>query len=139
VELETVQDLDESGRYGWEIEHRDGMRVLRTDPLIRELVQDLTRAVPPAVVSRRFHNTMALLLAALCVTLREETGLCEVALSGGTFQNATLLSRLNSELDQAGFTVYTHALVPTNDGGISLGQAVCAAARSAGFPGGSGP
>jgi len=138
AELEMAQDLDENGRYGWEIEHKDGMRVLHTDPLIRELVQDLVRGVPPAVASRRFHNTLALLLTAVCVSLREETGLCEVALSGGTFQNATLLSRLSSELDSEGFTVYTHALVPTNDGGISLGQAVCAAARCTEFPGGSG-
>lgn len=135
VELEMVQDLDGRGQYHWEIEHREGVRVLCTDPLIRDIAKDLTRGVSPGLVSRRFHNTLIHLLTAVCVALREETGLGEVALSGGTFQNVTLLSQLTAALGQSGFTVYTHALIPTNDGGLSLGQAVIAAARSARLPG----
>jgi hydrogenase maturation protein HypF len=64
-----------------------------------------------------------------CVRLREETGLNEVALSGGVFQNVTLLTNVVPLLREAGFTVYTHRLVPPNDGGLSLGQAMIAAAK----------
>jgi hydrogenase maturation protein HypF len=68
--------------------------------------------------------------------LREATDLNEVALSGGVFQNMTLLERLLPLLQKAGFTVYTHRLVPPNDGGLSLGQAVIAAVKSNGAYGG---
>ena len=52
-----------------------------------------------------------------------------VALSGGVFQNLLLLRRTVTGLEGRGFTVLTHSRVPCNDGGISLGQAVIAAAR----------
>jgi len=52
-----------------------------------------------------------------------------VALSGGVFQNVTLLRRTVPLLQEAGFTVYTHHLVPPNDGGVSLGQVVIASMR----------
>jgi hydrogenase maturation protein HypF len=60
----------------------------------------------------------------VCLRLREETGLNEVALSGGVFQNVTLLGKSVRLLQEAGFTVYAHHLVPPNDGGIALGQAM---------------
>jgi hydrogenase maturation protein HypF len=50
-----------------------------------------------------------------------------VCFSGGCFQNALLASRLKKRLEREGFAVYTHSLVPPNDGGIALGQAVIAA------------
>ncbi len=58
--------------------------------------------------------------------IREETDLKEVALGGGVFQNMFLLTNAYNELKKAGFTVYIHEKVPTNDGGLSLGQAVIA-------------
>ena len=58
-----------------------------------------------------------------------EKGLNRVVLSGGVFQNIFLLSLVTKGLKESGFEVYTHHLVPTNDGGISLGQAVIAHMR----------
>jgi hydrogenase maturation protein HypF len=64
--------------------------------------------------------------AEMCKLIAKENELCKVALSGGVFQNR-LLSRLTiNALEEEGFEVLTHSLVPTNDGGISLGQAVIA-------------
>jgi hydrogenase maturation protein HypF len=63
-----------------------------------------------------------------------------VALSGGVFQNKVLLEQVTMRLGQAGFQVLTHRLVPSNDGGLALGQVAIAAARAiksqANFPGG---
>jgi len=68
------------------------------------------------------------LFTRLCAALRLETGLGRVALSGGVFQNLLLFTGLKESLEKQGFTVISHTLVPTNDGGIALGQAVVAAA-----------
>jgi hydrogenase maturation protein HypF len=64
-----------------------------------------------------------------CGLLRERSGICEVALSGGVWQNAALLARTVGSLRKNGFQVYLHQQVPPNDGGLALGQAVVAACR----------
>ncbi|MFP4446050.1 MAG: hypothetical protein ACLFPD_07365, partial [Desulfosudaceae bacterium] len=87
-----------------------------------------------AGISRRFHATLIFLFAEVCDRIRRETGLQRVVLSGGVFQNVLLLEGLSEILQAGGFSVFTHRQVPTNDGGICLGQAAAAAARIAGSP-----
>ena len=58
-----------------------------------------------------------------CKMLREKTGIKTAALSGGVFQNKLLLRLTKQLLEQDGFRVLIHELVPANDGGIALGQA----------------
>jgi hydrogenase maturation protein HypF len=70
-----------------------------------------------------------MLIAAACTAVRDRSGLGTVALSGGVFQNMLLSRAVVCELEHRGFTVLVHSRVPCNDGGISLGQAVIAAAR----------
>jgi hydrogenase maturation protein HypF len=98
-------------------------------PIIRGVVDDVVAGVAPALISARFHQTLVRLFGDVCEGLRRENGLNRVALSGGAFQNDILLSGISRTLTQKGFEVYSHRQVPTNDGGISLGQAVAAAAR----------
>jgi hydrogenase maturation protein HypF len=69
------------------------------------------------------------LIVDMCGRIRDDTELDTVALSGGVFQNALLVRGCVDQLSRTGFTVLTHRQVPPNDGGISLGQAVVAAAR----------
>jgi hydrogenase maturation protein HypF len=71
---------------------------------------------------------VAAMIAEACGLLRERSGLATVALSGGVFQNLLLLGTVADLLEARGFRVLTHSRVPPNDGGISLGQAVVAAA-----------
>lgn len=92
-------------------------------PAIREIVDHVLHGVQPAVISARFHNTIATLIADVCVRLRKEELLNRVCLSGGTFQNMYLLSRSLTCLRRAGFEIFLHSQVPCNDGGVSLGQA----------------
>ena len=97
--------------------------------LVRAAAEDLLAGQPPEVISARFHRGVAELIVAGCQLLRERSGLGTVALSGGVFQNRLLLGTVTSLLEASGFRVLTHSRVPPNDGGISLGQAVVAAAR----------
>jgi hydrogenase maturation protein HypF len=99
-------------------------------PMVEAIVADLAAKASAAVVAARFHNTVAEFLLAAAQRAREETGLSTVALSGGCFANRYLTVRLASALASADFEVLRHRTVPCNDGGIALGQAVVAAAKS---------
>jgi hydrogenase maturation protein HypF len=69
---------------------------------------------------------MAEVVVAGCEEIRDGGGVSSVAISGGTFQNLLLMEQVVELLAGKGFAVYRHRRVPTNDGGISLGQAVLA-------------
>ena len=95
-------------------------------PLFRAVIADLRSGTPLPVISAKFHNGLARAILTVCRAAREEYGLAEVALSGGVWQNMTLLGKTLPLLEQDGFTVYIHRQVPPNDGGLSLGQAAIA-------------
>jgi hydrogenase maturation protein HypF len=99
-------------------------------PMIRGVVKDVKNGVKAPEISGRFHATLIRLFSELCDTLRKENRMKDVVLSGGVFQNSLLLTGLIRALEEKGLRVYTHSRVPTNDGGISLGQAMVAAAVS---------
>lgn len=91
-------------------------------PLFAAMVGDLRRGIGPTVIAARFHQGTARMVIDVCRLLREQSGLDRVALSGGVWQNLTLLKLSVHGLQQAGFTVYLHSQVPANDGGLALGQ-----------------
>ncbi len=104
------------------------LRVRGAD-LVRAAAEDLLAGERPAVIAARFHRGVAAAIVEVCTALRETSGLGTVALSGGVFQNVLLLGHVVDRLEESGFRVLTHARVPPNDGGISLGQASVAGAR----------
>jgi len=95
-------------------------------PIIRSVVDDIRAGSSAGLVSATFHNTLAVLFLKVCQRLRASLKLKLVVLSGGCFQNARLLVQLTNALESDGFEVYSQAMVPCNDGGIALGQAVAA-------------
>ncbi|MFZ6182796.1 carbamoyltransferase HypF [Nannocystis pusilla] len=97
----------------------DAPIVVDWEPLVLEVVADRRRGVPVAVVSARFHEALAWLAAELA----RLAAIPAVALAGGCFQNLRLATSARKRLEAAGFTVYSPALAPPNDGGLSLGQA----------------
>lgn len=101
---------------------------LDTLALFRTAVDQKLAGVPLPLISANFHNSLVNLLSSACVKVREETSLNTVALSGGVFQNAILLTRLRASLEGLGFDVLTHKLLPPNDACIALGQVAVAAA-----------
>ncbi|MCK5322838.1 MAG: carbamoyltransferase HypF, partial [Desulfobulbaceae bacterium] len=116
--------------YDYEWIYRD-IHTIPPEPIVRGVVKDVEHSVDPVEISLKFHLTIIRLFSELCDTIRKEQGLCRVVLSGGVFQNSILLSGLKQELIEKKFKVFTHSMVPPNDGGISLGQAVVAAAIAA--------
>jgi hydrogenase maturation protein HypF len=99
---------------------------LQLAPLFAHILDDLSDGVPHADIAARFHLTVARMIVDTCERLRSQTGLEQVVLSGGCFQNRLLLSLVLPRLQRRGFRALTHRQVPCNDGGIALGQAVIA-------------
>ena len=90
------------------------------------MVHDFRDAISTPVIAARFQNTVAAMVYETVVMLREQTGLRDIALSGGVWQNYHLLNTALSLFAGTGFRVFIHRLTPTNDGGLALGQAVIA-------------
>ena len=109
----------------------DGLFRVRGTDLVRAAVRDVAAGVDTATVATRFHAGVADLVVRGCEQARRTSGLSQVALSGGVFQNVLLTELAVRLLEKAGFTVLTHRRVPPNDGGISLGQVAVAGARAA--------
>ncbi len=129
LELEMAANPEEKGFYSAEVRQDGKTLVLDTVAIFRGAVTDRLAGTDNAIIAARFHQSLVEGLTQMCLILRERTGLNLTALSGGVFQNGLLLTRLKARLEQQGFEVLTHKLVPPNDGGISLGQVAVAAAR----------
>ncbi len=129
LELEMAAGPEAEGLYAPKIHQTASGLVLDTPAIFRGAVSDRLAGHDQAAIAGRFHQSLARGLTDMCVSLRERTGLNLVALSGGVLQNGLLVVSLKSRLEQQGFEVLTHSLVPPNDGGLSLGQAAVAAAR----------
>jgi len=129
MELEMFAGEKTSDVYEYEWTSGDRHEVL-PKPIISGIVHDMETGVALSRISAKFHMTIIRMFSTLCEHIRTETGLNRVALSGGVFQNSIILTGLSRVLKEQNFQVFTHHLVPTNDGGISLGQAVIAAAVS---------
>jgi hydrogenase maturation protein HypF len=102
--------------------------IIDWQPLILAIIEDAQRGVASGEIAAKFHNT----LAQIIVKMAEQVGEERVVLSGGVFQNKYLLERAVRQLQAAGFHPYWHQRVPSNDGGIALGQAVVAMCQLSG-------
>jgi hydrogenase maturation protein HypF len=127
IELEMIAaDTMETKAYPFVINSEDGVGVIKLGELWSALLGNVKNKVPVSLISLKFHNTMAEITAAMCQSIAKECKIKRVALSGGVFQNRLLLKLTMAALKREGFDVLSHRLVPPNDGGISLGQAVIA-------------
>jgi hydrogenase maturation protein HypF len=130
IEFEALADPDEQGEYELIIERSgnpdENLYQINPSLLIEALVNDYQSGISVSVISARFHNSIARMVSNVCNTLRNEYNTNEVVLSGGVWQNMTLLEKTYSLLKSGQFSIYTHHQVPTNDGGIALGQAIIA-------------
>jgi len=100
--------------------------IVKLAELFSVIVDDVRKKTGVPAISLKLHQTVAQITIEMCRQISQQTGIKQIALSGGVFQNRLLLKLTSDGLQQAGFRVLTHHLVPCNDGGLSLGQAVVA-------------
>jgi hydrogenase maturation protein HypF len=97
--------------------------------MIGSIMGEANEGPSVASIAKRFHLTVATITREMCVKIRDATGVRDVVLSGGVFQNRLLLGMTKDALNGQGFNVWTNAKTPVNDGGVSLGQATVACER----------
>lgn len=123
IQMEALADPDEVKSYPFDT-HGDE---LDPTPMWEGLLSDWHSGIEQHILAARFHNSVTTVLVECCQKLRTEIGIKTVAFSGGVWQNRYLLERTYRQLREAGFEVLLHRQVPTNDGGLALGQALVAA------------
>ncbi len=125
MRLESVAAENVRDRYPFAIQEGQ----ISFKPMFAGLIEDLENGKPLSVISAKFHNTVVEVIEKAVEKLSATTGLKKVVLSGGSFQNKILLKNTEILLRKKGFEVYSHEQVPSNDGGIALGQLAIAARR----------
>lgn len=127
IELEGLAERGSCARlYPFAVNDVQGGLQLDWLPLLTALTEDLLAGVSSADIAAAFHRSLAVAAAAVCREIRQGSGLDRVVLSGGVFQNRLMCEELVTLLEMDGFRVFTHRLVPPNDGGLALGQAMIA-------------
>ncbi len=133
VAARRAPDVDGAARYGdtlpWVLNDVDALIVYDPVPTLEAVLAGVARGVDTATLAARFHRTVAAVTVRLCDRVAHRTGLDDVCLGGGVFQNRLLTDLVVKGLRRRGLTAHVSRLVPTNDGGISYGQAAVAAAR----------
>jgi len=122
MRLEAVLNNEISDHYQFHIKEDISFK-----EMYKELIKDIQERKPDSYISAKFHNTIISIIFAGAEMIRKDTGINKVVLSGGTFQNRYLLKTSEIELRRNDFEVYSHQHVPSNDGGIALGQLVIGA------------
>ena len=133
VDRDALENEDDELAYPFAVPRLGGKGLPYIEPLAmwQAVLGDLILHTPPGVVAARFHKGLAKAVVHMVRRLHrvEPHRFDTVALSGGVFQNATLLEQVVARLRAEGLEVLTHERVPPSDGGLALGQALVDAAR----------
>ena len=133
IEFEALASPGEQEAYEFIIAPLEGEDNDKTQidvaPLIEGVITDLNHHIHISKISGKFHHTIARMVYQVCAQIRDNTGIDQVVLSGGVWQNMVLLNSTIRMLNSNRFNVFIHHQVPTNDGGLALGQAVVAIHR----------
>lgn len=101
----------------------EGRCILNTEALVKQIIEAKLQGIDSGELAYLFHQTLAEQIVAVCIEARKSAGRNKTALSGGVFQNRLLLRLTEERLEQEGFEVLRHHMIPPNDGGIAIGQA----------------
>jgi hydrogenase maturation protein HypF len=114
IELEALADPSEDGYYQCEIIYPDfnsnpssTPRIINTNEIIRNIHTEILAGCSKGTIAAKFQNTLTKLVLETCQEIREEQGINKVVLSGGVWQNMTLLEKSINSLSEKGFQVYT--------------------------------
>ena len=117
MRLESIAADNEKGCYDY-----DYADTICFDNMLLAILDDLEKGITIPVISARFHNTIINVITRLAEIISGNTGIKNVVLSGGIFQNRYILARVENRFKELDFNCYSHRLIPSNDGGIALGQ-----------------
>lgn len=120
IEMEALADPHETGFENFSISAGE----IDPLPVFDYLVKGILSGQPVSSLAAFFHNSVVASCVQLCLDIRSKTSINSIVLSGGVFQNKYLLVKTIQQLNKQHFNVLTHHHVPSNDGGIALGQAV---------------
>ncbi|MCC5605903.1 carbamoyltransferase HypF [Nostoc sp. CHAB 5834] len=129
VDVSSLNNDKETLIYPFNFSISDSIYCIDSRPMWQALLHDLQQQIPQPVIAAKFHKGLANAIVEMVKHLCEENLINQVALTGGVFQNCILLQQVSKRLETLGIKVLTHSLVPANDGGLSLGQAVITAAQ----------
>lgn len=116
--------------YNFSLNCDNGIYEVDPRPIIVGILESIEMGASVEEIAVQFHHTVAEIVLRVCEVFREQENINKVCLSGGVFQNLLLLELTLARLRKKGFQIYTHRQLPTNDGGVSFGQAVIANERS---------
>ena len=125
IEMEALVDAHETGVYNIPLHEN----IIDPSPMLHQIVQELRDGVSQATIAAKFHNGLVETAVTICQSLKTTHGLNNVVLSGGVWQNMTLLAKTVVQLKKNDFNVIFHEKVPANDGGLALGQIAIAATK----------
>ncbi|MDB9307710.1 carbamoyltransferase HypF [Aphanizomenon sp. CS-733/32] len=135
IEMEAIADTNilknnkETLNYSFKLQKSANIYYIDTSPTWREILNDIKQHILSSEIAAKFHKSLAVAIGTIVKRLRQEHQFNQVALTGGVFQNQVLLQEVKMQLEKLEINVLTHSIVPTNDGGLSLGQSVIAAAK----------
>jgi len=130
ADIHSLNNHEETQIYPFKLDILDSIYCIEPRPMWQALLHDLQQQISQPVIAAKFHNSLANVIVEMVKHLCTENVINKVILTGGVFQNSILLQQVTKRLEALEINVLTHSLVPSNDGGLSLGQAVIAAAKS---------
>lgn len=128
IELENILDSSVKKEYPFSVSEENGAYLIEYKNILLSVISDIKMGKTAPYISSKFHNTIASAAADLVDKISKKYGLKKVVLSGGVFENSHLLISVIKRLEKAEFAVYYNQQIPTNDGGICVGQLAIAEA-----------
>ncbi|MDM9383916.1 carbamoyltransferase HypF [Chlorogloeopsis sp. ULAP01] len=135
IEMEALVDAnflnnhEETLNYSFNIGILDNIYCIDSHPMWQALLDDLQQQIPPSLVAAKFHKSLAQTIVEMVNIICQQNVIKNVVLTGGVYQNSILLEQVSKRLQKLDLNVLTHSIIPCNDGGLALGQAVIAAAQ----------
>jgi hydrogenase maturation protein HypF len=129
VDINSLKDSKEILIYPFTLNILDSIYHIDPSPMWQALLDDLQQQIPSEIIAAKFHQGLANAIVDMVQHLCKKNAINRVVLTGGVFQNCILIEQVTTHLTTSGINVLTHSLVPSNDAGLSLGQAVIAAAK----------
>ncbi|MBE9207104.1 carbamoyltransferase HypF [Nostoc sp. LEGE 06077] len=129
VDVNILNNNEEKLIYPFNFSFSANIYCIDSAPMWAALLSDLQQQIPQAIIAAKFHQSLANAVINMVKLLCQKYQIQQVVLTGGVFQNTILFQLITQQLQASNMNVLTHNLVPTNDSGLSLGQAIITAAK----------